>query len=82
MRVHNLKIWPEFFEPIARHKKTFEFRVNDRAFQVGDILVLQEYDPDTDDYTGREITAFVPYLMDVEELGSVIMSLEIQEMHQ
>jgi len=50
---HHLKTWPESFVPLKIGTKTFEVRENDRDFQVGDVLVLREWDPDTQMLTGR-----------------------------
>lgn len=53
MTTHNLKTWPRFFELVQDGTKLYEVRRNDRNFQPGDVLQLQEYDPATG-YTGRE----------------------------
>lgn len=42
--LHNLKINKEFFSPVKERIKTFEIRKNDRNFQVGDQIVLNEWD--------------------------------------
>lgn len=42
---HELKIWPQYFEPVMFGTKTFEVRENDRGFQPGDTVALREYDP-------------------------------------
>lgn len=57
--VHELKIWPEFFEGVVSGKKTFEIRRADRDFRVKDQLHLREWDPDKRDYTGRNCTVLV-----------------------
>lgn len=41
---HKLKTWIRFWDAVASGEKTFEVRKNDRAFQTGDILVLEKYD--------------------------------------
>jgi hypothetical protein len=69
MTVHTLKSWPEFFEPVLQGKKRFELRRNDRDFQDGDHLVLREYEPGEDRFTGRELTKRVSYVM--RGIGSV-----------
>ena len=46
MNHHQLKIWPVHFENVRAGTKTFEIRKNDRAFQKGDQVTLNEYDPD------------------------------------
>jgi hypothetical protein len=44
---HDLKCWPEFFEPVRLLHKPFEIRKNDREpkFQTGDTLTLHEFVP-------------------------------------
>lgn len=61
--VHVLKTWPEYFQPVLLGVKTFEKRRNDRDFRVGDRLLLQEWDPETQRYTGRELWAHVTYIL-------------------
>jgi len=51
---HEVKSWPKFFEPILRGVRTHELRVNDRNYQVGDWMLLREYDPEISQYTGRD----------------------------
>lgn len=63
MKMHDLKSWPQFFDPVLTGKKRFEIRKDDRGYQIGDILRLKEYIPDEDRYTGRELEAKVNYLM-------------------
>ena len=53
---HDLKIWPTFFKAIFKGQKTFEYRKNDRDYKKGDYLVLREYDPKTECYSGRQVT--------------------------
>ena len=51
----NLKCWPEYFELILSGQKTFEARSNhDREFAPGQVINLCEYDPSTNEYTGRQ----------------------------
>jgi hypothetical protein len=45
MKTHDLKTWPDYFEALIERRKTFELRQNDRDFQVGDMLNLQEFHP-------------------------------------
>jgi len=66
---HELKCWPEFFQAMLSGSKTFEARRNDRNFKVGDNLVLKERTPadsihsNEGEYSGREITALVTYIL-------------------
>jgi hypothetical protein len=56
-REHKLKTWPEPFAAVLDGRKTFEYRVDDRGFAVGDILVLEEWDPTPSVYQPRGYTA-------------------------
>ena len=64
MKTHKLKAWPEHFKPMMFGKKSFEVRINDRDFNVGDYLFLEEWDPKTERYTGRVLTRNVTYIME------------------
>ena len=59
MKTHELKIWPQYFEAVARKDKCFEIRKNDRKFGIGDKLILREYNGE---YTGRTCERFVQYI--------------------
>jgi hypothetical protein len=75
--VHELKTWPEFFDPVFQGKKNFELRFDDRRFEVGDELHLREYVPATNQYTGREARKTISYILRSSrrlERGYVIMS--------
>lgn len=79
MTWHELKTWPEFFEAVRDGRKPFEYRFNDRDYQVGDGLHLREWAPLIDDdrpedanfgtYTGRDLARIVTFVMPVTELG-------------
>lgn len=75
---HELKSWPEYFQPVWVGVKTFEIRQNDRQFKLYDEVVLQEYDHDEKDYTGREIEGYIVYLTDFEQYaGWVVFQLSL-----
>lgn len=63
MANHILKTWREPFEAVWTEQKRFEVRKNDRDYQAGDSLLLREYDPETDTYSGREIACWTPYIL-------------------
>ena len=60
--VHDLKSWPELFEAIIAGSKLHELRRTDRAFAVGDELLLREFDPKSAAYTGRTTRVRVTYI--------------------
>lgn len=79
---HALKTWPEFYKEVESERKNFEIRRNDRPFKVGDTLLLQEWDNKNEQYTGKELTRRITYILsgDVNKFGLFadfcIMSLE------
>jgi hypothetical protein len=81
--IHNLKIWPQFYCRVLDGTKTFEVRKNDRNYQRGDSLVLQEWDPNpitpTDrapkGYTGSQDLEFEIGYIAVLDQDTVVLSL-------
>lgn len=76
---HDLKCWPEYFEPILAGIKNFEVRYNDRNFKIGDTLKLREYNPVRSRYTGRWCEVTVTYILKGGHFGLdkniVVMSI-------
>ncbi len=67
---HKLKCVPFYYQLIVDGVKPFEVRNNDRDFQVGDTILLQEYLPNQIGegvYTGREIELLITYILDPKE---------------
>lgn len=56
------KILPEYFDPILAGEKNYELRLGDFECQPGDTLILREWDPNKNDYTGRELKKTVTYV--------------------
>jgi ribosomal protein S17 len=80
------KIWPPYFEKVVSGEKKHEIRLADFECKPGDVLVLEEWDPKTKQYTGRSIRKKVTYVgktknldfwpkEDVEKYGYQIFSL-------
>lgn len=46
MKTHRLKTLSKYFKPVKDGFKMFELRKNDRDYQVGDILILDEVGED------------------------------------
>ena len=70
-KIHELKSWPQFFEKVVDGSKTFEVRLNDRDFKVGDFLFLREWNPETKQYSGRFQYVRVTYIFGSEERNVV-----------
>ena len=49
------KTWPELFQKIFEGKKNSDVRLADFDINEGDMLILEEYNPETKEYTGRTI---------------------------
>lgn len=81
---HELKKDPAVFDASWTGLKTFEIRLNDRNYQIGDILILKETKFTGEEmkkgepliYTGRQLTKRVNYILSGYGLsdGWVIMS--------
>jgi hypothetical protein len=55
MAIIKKKTWPEAFELVNSGEKKFDLRVADFDIKEGDTLILEEYNPETKEYTGRSI---------------------------
>ena len=62
MMNHTLKTVQPFYNSLESGDKTFEVRLNDRNFAVGDTLTLEEFP-----YSGREQTREVSYVLTHEQ---------------
>ncbi|PVM93237.1 hypothetical protein DDF62_01410 [Caulobacter radicis] len=71
MTRHELKTWPQYFAAVRSGKKRFEIRRNDREFKVGDVLVLREFDPEQDVYTGQVEERQITFLLSEEDYGVI-----------
>jgi len=63
MAQHNLKTIPPYFQSVWDGEKPFELLKADRPFMVGDLLVLEEYIPETKEYTKRKICVTISYVL-------------------
>lgn len=63
------KILPQYFKDVRSGKKNFELRKDEDDAQPGDILTLEEWNPDTG-YTGYFVNKAVRYVLrNVPEYG-------------
>ena len=67
--IHELKTWNEYFDEVFMGHKTFEVRKADRPFAKGDTLILKEWNPKTEQYTGREMARGVSYVLEGGQFG-------------
>ena len=53
---------PSYFADVASGKKNYDLRLNDFEANEGDTLLLEEWDPETKQYTGRSVEKKVTYV--------------------
>lgn len=73
MKVHKLKILPEYYKAQIEGKKNFEIRKNDRGYQVGDWILLKEYNPEIKKFTGRKVTVEVTYITNYQQKDGYVV---------
>ena len=59
--IHAVKINPEYYEAVKNGSKRFEVRKDDRPYEVGDYLALNEYDEIC--YTGRAMLFKITFVL-------------------
>lgn len=67
--IHKLKTVQPFFTQVKDGIKKFELRKNDRDFKKGDLLILEEFDPEDVEesnkgYTGKVFAVRVDYILE------------------
>lgn len=74
MKNHLLKTHKCYFEAVLQGDKTFEIRLDDRGYKVGDTVTLREFDGCG--YTGREYIGSIGYITNYEQRpGYIVFSL-------
>lgn len=67
MKTVRKKILPEHFRAVRAREKNFEIRLDEDDIQVGDLLILEEWDGF---YTGEGVRRYVKYVLrDAAALG-------------
>lgn len=67
MKTVKKKIAPEYFLAVRAREKNFEIRIDEDDIQVGDLLVLEEWNGF---YTGYSVRRYVKYVLrDATTLG-------------
>lgn len=67
IKVHELKTVQPYFDHIWAGIKTFEVRKNDRNFKPKDLVLLKEYEPILQIYTGAEMLVEITYILNIPE---------------
>lgn len=63
------KIWPAYFERVVAGQKKFELRLGDFAAAEGDMLILEEWDPQTKRYSGRSVETTVTGVLKTKDVS-------------
>jgi hypothetical protein len=79
LTVHDLKTWPQYFQAVREGRKTFELRKWDRDYKEGDRLILREFDPLIDEFTGEAVRAIITYILTgpFAPVGMCLMSIKV-----
>lgn len=80
--LHALKTEIGYFDEVNEGHKTCEVRKADRPFEPGDAILLQEWNPMTKTYTGREWHGSITHILGNERFcknGFVILSIKPKE---
>lgn len=62
-KYHKIKIHPEHFSYVVSGLKTAEVRFNDRDYKEYDVILMEEFDPKTEKYTGRCARVVVSHVL-------------------
>ncbi len=60
-KIHEVKILPEYYTAVDKGIKTCELRKDDRGYNVGDLLMLREWQNGV--YTGRKKMFKITYIL-------------------
>jgi len=63
MAIIKKKVWPNYFKLMKSGRKKFELRLADFKAKKGDILILEEWNPEKKEYTGRKIRRKIKYIL-------------------
>lgn len=84
------KIWKEYFDEVASGRKKLDLRLADFDAHEGDVLILEEWDQDTKEYTGRKIETAITYVSktkgapfwpqaEIDRYGFQILQIEMKK---
>ena len=79
MKTHNKKLIHPYFDDVWNGRKTFEIRKNDCDYQVGDLLILRQFD---NQYEGAYVLTKIIYKIDnfvgIEQ-GYCVLGIKVLE---
>lgn len=61
------KVWPEYFEKIISGKKKLELRLADFEINEDDTLILEEWDNNKKEHTGRKVEVIATYIIKTKD---------------
>ena len=71
MSIIKKKTWPDYFEKVKSGVKSgvknFDLRIADFDIKEGDTLILEEWSPEINDYTGRKIAKEVTFVLKTKD---------------
>jgi len=65
------KAWPENFKKIWTGERTFDLRLADFDCKPYDMLVLREYDPEQQKYSGRKVEKRVTSVLHIKSMADL-----------
>jgi hypothetical protein len=79
VKIHHIKCAPIHFRGLLNETKTFELRLNDRAYELGHDLAIYEFDRQaTAPFSGRFIRCLVTCFVPVPESQYVVLGVQIR----
>ena len=80
---HTIKAWRDPFQAMWDRKKLFEFRKDDRGYEVGDYVIIHETDENAEYVlSGRRICGTISFALKGPSfgvpVGYVVLSLDIE----
>jgi len=73
------KAIPSLFQKVWTGEKTFDARLNRFKCKAGDILVLREWDPKKEVYTGRKLEKKVTFVLKSKDLEKFWSKKEVDK---
>ena len=71
--IHTLKIKQPYFQAVIGGDKTFEIRFNDRGYQKGDQIILEEIYEHSGLYTRQKARADISYVTNLEQENNLVV---------